>query len=181
MNVNCHNCQIMLFRYVYIGVGSNLGDREAALEFAASELENDLVQMRAVKSITSSPIYETEAWGMPDGTPAFLNQVLCLDTNLELGVLLDLMMEVEARHGRMRNGESGVYADRTLDLDILVAGNEVSDSNNLKVPHPRMSSRRFVLQPLCDLDSELHIPGTNATVLDLLSLCPKTPEVIKYK
>lgn len=171
----------MLFRYVYIGLGSNLGDREAALEFAASELENDLVQMRAVKSITSSPIYETEAWGMPDGTPAFLNQVLCIDTDLELHKLLDLLMEIEARHGRTRNGAPGVYADRTLDLDILVAGNEVSDSNNLKVPHPRISSRRFVLQPLCDLDSELHIPGTNGTVFDLLSQCSRTPEVMKYK
>lgn len=171
----------MLFRNVYIGLGSNLGDREATLSGAIDALEAELVEVKAVKSITSSPIYETEAWGMADGTPAFLNQVVCLETNLELSQILELLMGVEAKFGREReeNALAGVYNSRTLDLDILVAGKEVVNNNTLKVPHPRISMRRFVLQPLADLDPTLNIPGTKGTVSELLESCPELPEVKK--
>lgn len=171
----------MLFRNVYIGLGSNLGDRKAALSGAIDALEAELVEVKAVKSITSSPIYETDAWGMADGTPAFLNQVVCLETNLELSQVLELLMGVEAKFGREReeNALAGVYNSRTLDLDILVAGKEVVNNNTLKVPHPRISMRRFVLQPLADLEPTLHIPGTKGTVSDLLESCPELPEVKK--
>lgn len=169
----------MLFRNVYIGLGSNLGDREAILQEAIGELEAELVNIKSLKSLTSSYLYETEAWGMSEGTPAFLNQVLCVETDLELEQLLEILMKVEKTLGRIRseNKEEGVYHDRPIDLDILVAGNEVVDSMTLTVPHPRIGSRRFVLQPLFDLEPNLLIPGTNSSVEQLLENCPQLPEV----
>ncbi|HIB77040.1 MAG TPA: 2-amino-4-hydroxy-6-hydroxymethyldihydropteridine diphosphokinase [Flavobacteriales bacterium] len=166
----------MRFRTVYIGVGSNLGDRKAILEEGIALLERELVELKSIKSLTEAPIYETQAWGMPEGTPAFLNLVVAIDTDLELEDLLRLLLEVEKGCGRKR-GESKGYSDRTLDLDILLDGDTILKTLELEVPHPRMLERRFVLKPLSDLDSEMKIPGIKISVGEALEVCPKKPEV----
>ena len=91
----------MRMRNVYIGFGSNLGDREGTINSAISALEGELVEMRSIKSLTQSNIYETEAWGMPEGTPSFLNSVVCVETNLELLPLLEVLLKIEIDFGRI--------------------------------------------------------------------------------
>ncbi|PCJ82394.1 MAG: 2-amino-4-hydroxy-6-hydroxymethyldihydropteridine diphosphokinase [Bacteroidetes bacterium] len=166
----------MLFRTVYIGVGSNLGERKAILEEGIALLERELVEIKSIKSLTESPIYETQAWGMPEGTPAFLNLVVAIETDLELEDLLKILLEVEKECGRKRSETEG-YSDRTLDLDILLDGDTTLKTSDLEIPHPRLSERRFVLQPLADLDSGMVIPGSGMSVGEALEVCPKEPEV----
>jgi len=172
----------MLFRTVYISMGSNLGDRNALLAKGISLLERELVHLKSIKSITESPIYETQAWGMPEGTPAFLNLVVGIETDLNLKNLLTLILKVETDCGRKRNFANeetdNSYSDRTLDIDILLDGDVLLKTNDLIVPHPKLTERRFVLQPLADLDSKLIIPGENCTVESALRACPTTPEVL---
>ena len=173
----------MVFRTIYISVGSNLGNRVALLKEGISLLEKELVELKAIKSLTESPIYETEAWGMPEGTPAFLNLVLAIETDLKVEKLLSLLLDVEKECGRKRDKiqslarQSDSYASRTLDLDILLDGNVLMKTNNLTVPHPKLTQRRFVLQPLADLDAKMTIPGENCTVGEALTACPLQPEV----
>ena len=166
----------MRMRSVYIGLGSNIGGRESTINSAITAIEEELTETRSIKSLTISNIYETAAWGMPEGTRSFLNCVICVETDKQLEQLLDMLLEVEIKHGRIRN-ESEDYASRTLDCDILVAGDEVVSSEKLEVPHPRISTRRFVLQPLCDLDPNLHIPGAEKSVSELLNHCSDQPLV----
>jgi len=174
----------MLFRTIYISVGSNLGDRVALLTEGIALLEKELVELKAIKSLTESPIYETQAWGMPEGTPPFLNLVVAIETDVTLENLLPLLLEVERECGRERNltksegDHSDSYTNRTLDMDILLDGEVLLKTNNLIVPHPKLTQRRFVLQPLADLDSKMTIPGENCTVEEALGACPIKPEVL---
>ena len=163
-------------RNVYIGLGSNIGERELVLNSAIAAIEAELVESRSVKSLTTSNIYETEAWGMDDATPAFLNCVICVETDLDLKALLDVLLRIESSHGRIRKYGEG-YSNRTLDCDILLAGDEVINNENLKVPHPRISKRRFVLQPLCDLNPTLHIPGIDNDVSGLSKICSEETKI----
>lgn len=166
----------MGMRNVYIGLGSNIGERECTINSAITAIEEALVETRSIKSLTISNIYQTDAWGMPEGTPSFLNCVICVETDVELELILDMLLEIEIAHGRIRNESEG-YSSRTLDCDILVAGEERVMTSRLEVPHPRISSRRFVLQPLCDLEPNLQIQGTDKSVAELLKLCPVEPRV----
>ena len=126
---------------MYIGLGSNIGERELSLNSAITAIEAELVESRSIKSLTTSNIYETEAWGMDDATPAFLNCVVCIETDLDLEKLLVILLKIESSHGRNRNNKEG-YSNRTLDCDILLAGDEVINNENLQVPHPRIYKRR---------------------------------------
>ena len=166
----------MRMRNVYIGLGSNIGERELVLNSAIAAIEAELVESRSIKSLTTSNIYETEAWGMDDATPAFLNCVICVETDLDLKTLLDVLLRIESSHGRMRKYGEG-YSNRTIDCDILLAGDEVIKNENLQVPHPRISKRRFVLQPLYDLNPTLRIPGIENDVSGLLEICSDEPKV----
>ena len=130
----------------YIGLGANLGDRETAIRAAAELIGVDRL----------SSIIETEPWGYED-QPRFLNAVAELDTELPPRVLLELLLEVERQLGRKRSGPR--YGPRTIDLDLLLYGDEVIDEPGLTVPHPRLHERRFVLEPLAELAPELGIPG----------------------
>ena len=168
----------MLFRTVYIGVGSNLGNREDEIQAGISALEIELVERKAIKSLTTSPLYETEAWGMPPETPLFLNQVIALETNMDVTLLLKLLLHIENDLGRTRQGEG--YSNRTIDLDILLDRDLILKTKELMIPHPKIVERRFVLQPLSDLDSEMTIPGYNCTVEEALKICPKKPEVRRW-
>ena len=167
----------MNVRTVYLGLGTNLSDRHAWLDQGVAALEAALVERRAIQSMSMSPRYETEAWGMAEGTPAFLNMVVGVDTVMRLDTLLHVLLEIEREHGRVRDAGAEGYLNRTLDMDILCTSDgETWSSEDLVVPHPRMTSRRFVLQPLADLSPQLTV--ADLTVRAALEACPSTPEVV---
>ena len=130
----------------YVGLGANLGDREAQITRAAALLEASRL----------SPILETEPWGYVD-QPKFLNAVAELETGLEPRALLERLLEIERQLGRVRSSRR--YGPRTIDLDLLLYGAEVVDEPGLTVPHPRLAERLFVLEPLFVLDPGLFVPG----------------------
>lgn len=134
----------------YLGLGSNLGDRARNLAEAARRLASPggLTVLRA------SPLYETDPVGVTD-QPPFLNQVLEVETGLPAAELLARCLQVEAGLGRVRRERWG---PRTLDIDILLYGQEVIDEPGLQVPHPRLAERAFVLVPLLDLAPRLALP-----------------------
>jgi 2-amino-4-hydroxy-6-hydroxymethyldihydropteridine diphosphokinase len=130
----------------YVGLGSNLGDREGTILAAAERLGPHRL----------SPIVETEPWGYAD-QPRFLNAVAELETDRTPRGLLDRLLEVERELGRVREGPR--YGPRTIDLDLLLYGDAVIDEPGLTVPHPRLAERLFVLEPLLALDPGLFVPG----------------------
>src|SRR5262245_8554658 len=134
----------------YVGLGSNLGDREALLDGALA----GLAATPGVTLAAVSRIYETE----PVGTPqvAYLNTVAALDTTLDAHARLARLAELERAAGRRRSGERN--AARTLDLDLLLFGDARLDEPALVVPHPRLHERAFVLAPLAELAPELVHP-----------------------
>ena len=134
----------------YVGLGTNLGDREATLR-RAIELLRERVDVLFVSSIR-----ETKPWG-PVDQPPFLNAAVEIETELTPRELLDLLLDVEGRLGRTREGPR--YGPRTIDLDLLVYGEEVLDEPGLAVPHPRLHERRFALEPLAELAPDLVVPG----------------------
>jgi 2-amino-4-hydroxy-6-hydroxymethyldihydropteridine diphosphokinase len=140
----------------YVGLGSNLGDREQVIRTAAETMG----------ATRLSEIRETEPWGYAD-QPLFLNAVAEVETELGPRVLLDELLDVERRLGRQR-GAGPSYGPRTIDLDLLLYGDEVIDEPGLTVPHPHLHERRFVLEPLVELDTELVVPG-RGRVSDLLA------------
>lgn len=137
---------------VYIGLGANLGDRERTIRTALDRLDAN----PAVEILRVSSLRETEPVGYAD-QPRFLNGVAALETTLGPRELLDLMLAVERDLGRTREGPR--FGPRTIDLDLLLHGQEVVDEPGLRVPHPRMAERGFVLEPLAELDPALHVPG----------------------
>lgn len=141
----------------YVGLGSNLGDREAALRSALELLGEDVVAV--------STLRETEPVGYLD-QPAFLNAAAALETALEPHALLERLLAVERELGRTRDGPR--FGPRTIDLDLLLYEDRVIDEPGLVVPHPRMAERRFVLEPLAELDPDLAVPG-RGRVADLLA------------
>lgn len=130
----------------YVGLGANLGDREPTIRRAAG-----LIGARRL-----STIRETEPWGVED-QPFFLNAVAELETELPPRALLDRLLEVERELGRIRDGER--YGPRTIDLDLLLYGDETIDEPGLTVPHPRLHERVFVLEPLAELAPHAVVPG----------------------
>lgn len=140
----------------YVGLGSNLGDRRAVLESA----------LAALAPRRASRLRETAPWGLAE-QPPFLNAVAELETDLAPDALLDLLLDLERRHGRIRAERWG---PRTLDLDLLLHGDHVLAEPGLEVPHPRLHERAFVLEPLAELDPDLNVPGRGrvATLLTAL-------------
>ena len=143
----------------YIGLGTNLGDRELNLRRALERLE-ELGPVRA------SSFRETDPVGVTD-QPKFLNAAAELATNLSPRELLERLLEIERGLGRDRATERR-WGPRVIDLDLLLFGEEAIDEPGLTVPHPRLADRRFVLEPLCELNEDLALPdGTR--VRDLLA------------
>lgn len=144
----------------FVGVGANLADRQATIE-RAIELLRAQVDVVAV-----STLRETAPWGYAD-QPVFLNGALEVETDLSARELLDVLLGVERELGRVRAGGPR-YGPRTIDLDLLVFGEEVVAEPGLSVPHPRLPERAFALEPLAELDPELVVPG-RGRVSDLLA------------
>ena len=139
----------------YIGVGANLGDREATIRAALAALPG---------VVGVSQLRETDPVGVVD-QPPFLNGAVAVETDFSPRELLDALLAVERELGRERRERWG---PRTIDLDLLLYGDETIDEPGLTVPHPRLHERRFALEPLLDLDPELAIPG-HGPVSDLLA------------
>ncbi len=144
-----------------IGLGSNLGDRRAVIEEALL----DVAAAPGVIVAKVSSFHETAPVGGPSGQGPFLNAAAVLETTLDPFALLHLLLEVEARHGRVRTVRWGL---RTLDLDLLLFDETVVDTPELIVPHPRLAERRFVLAPLAEIAAEAVHPITKRTVALML-------------
>jgi len=137
---------------VYVGLGSNLGDREATLREALRRL----AEIEGVAVVAVSSFRQTDPIGKVD-QPRFVNAAAELETSLAPRDLLDRLLEVERGLGRDRAKEER-WGPRTLDLDLLLYGNETVEEPGLEVPHPRLTERAFVLEPLLELDPDLRLP-----------------------
>jgi 2-amino-4-hydroxy-6-hydroxymethyldihydropteridine diphosphokinase len=145
----------------YVGLGANIGDRERTLREAVDALgAEEGIEVAAV-----STLRETDPVGVGE-QPRFLNGVAALETSLGARELLDRLLAVEQRFGRVR--VPGEHGPRTLDLDLLLYGDETIDEPGLALPHPRMHERRFVLEPLAELAPGLVVSG-RGTVESLLA------------
>jgi 2-amino-4-hydroxy-6-hydroxymethyldihydropteridine diphosphokinase len=151
-----------------IALGSNLGDR---LENLLHGL-NGLVEADGVDVVAVSDLYETAPVGGPDDQGAYYNAALMAETTLPAAELLALLHRLEAERERERIVHWG---PRTLDLDLLVHGDVVSDDPALQLPHPRQHERRFVLVPVCDVAPDLVHPRLGRTMSDLLADLPAEP------
>ena len=145
----------------YVGLGSNLGDREEAIRRALGLL----AASGEVRVVAVSSLRETDPVGYLD-QPRFLNGAAAVETELGPGDLLARLLAVEAELGRRRDGPR--FGPRTIDLDLLLYGSETVDEPDLVVPHPRLRERRFALEPLAELDPELELPDRRR-VSDLLA------------
>jgi len=146
----------------YVGLGANLGPREVTL-LRAVDL---LAAANGVEVVAVSQLRETAPVGVVD-QPPFLNGAVAIETSLAARELLDVLLDTERALGRVR-GER--WGPRTVDLDLLVYGEEIVDEPGLRVPHPRLAERRFVLEPLADLDPALLIPGLGTVSAALAAL-----------
>jgi 2-amino-4-hydroxy-6-hydroxymethyldihydropteridine diphosphokinase len=136
----------------YVGLGANLGDREATLRAALEQLAAE----PGVELVAVSSFHETDPVGYLD-QPRFLNAAAAVDTELRARELLGRLLAIEQRLGRTREGPR--FGPRTIDLDLLLYGEEEIDEPGLEVPHPRLHERLFALEPLAELDPELVVPG----------------------
>jgi 2-amino-4-hydroxy-6-hydroxymethyldihydropteridine diphosphokinase len=145
----------------FIGLGSNLGDRRAMLDGAISALKREPgVIVRNVSSFL-----ETEPVGGPRGQGTYLNAAAALETTLGPFELLHVLAEIEDRFGRLRTIRWG---ERTLDLDLLLFDDQIIDTPELTVPHPRLTSRGFVLEPLAEIAPDAIEPVSKRTIAELL-------------
>lgn len=145
----------------FVGLGSNLGEREALIRQALDEL----AALPDTTLIRVSSLYDTEPVGEIE-QPRFLNAVAMLDTELTARRLLWNLQRIEARLGRTRTQRWG---PRTMDLDLLLFGDQVIEEEDLRLPHSELARRAFVLVPLVELEPGLVIPPSGLTVVQLLA------------
>jgi len=151
-----------LTEIVYIGLGSNLGDREQFLAQAVHRLE----QLEGFELIALSAIYNTRPQDMPDDSPEFLNQVIRADYEYTPGELLRALEDIERELGREEKGEN---QPRTIDLDLLLFGDREINTDYLVVPHPQLLKRAFALIPLLQIDPELVHPKSGKPLADFVT------------
>jgi len=157
-------------KIVYLSLGSNLGDREANLRAAIDRLG------ALGKIVAVSSFYETEPVEFP-AQPWFLNCVVKLDTEKMPKQLLACMLRIEQQLGRRRVQKKG---PRTIDIDILLFGNSIIDTKGLTVPHPAMPERRFVLEPLAEMASDVRHPVLKRTIRELRDVLPPGQAVRRF-
>jgi 2-amino-4-hydroxy-6-hydroxymethyldihydropteridine diphosphokinase len=176
---------------VYILLGSNRGDRQGFISRAI-----DMIDLQAGSVCRKSALYETGPWGFEDPTP-FLNQVVEIDTTLRPEDLLEQLLTIETKLGRIRpfdgcgcgiplsiapgggheNAEPPAYAGRTIDLDILFYGQQLVFTDLLMIPHPRLHERRFTLVPMNELSTEFIHPLLKKSMAALLRDCTDSSKV----
>lgn len=155
---------------IYLGIGSNLGNRQANLDRAITMLSERMKVGRI------SSVYDTEPLGNPD-QPRFLNMVCQAVTYLTPGGLLTLAKGIESKMGRV--GKTG--QPRIIDIDILLYGNIVMNTPELVIPHPRMTRRAFVLVPLAEIAPDLVLPGDGRTIKELREAMKEVQGVFKLE
>ncbi len=146
----------------FIGLGANIGDAGRQIRLAIDELK----QLPDTHLVLSSGMYRSAPLGYAD-QPDFLNAVACVDTGLSAARLLELLQEIEQRQGRERPFAN---APRTLDLDLLLYGEEIRTTPELMLPHPRMHERAFVLKPLLEIAPHAILPERGAAAVWLARL-----------
>lgn len=129
----------------YLGIGSNLGDKRENINQAIRQISR-----KTGKVLRQSDYYESSPWGF-ESENDFVNVVVLIETNLEPLDLLANLQEIEKNSGRTEKSDKGVYADRIIDIDILLYDDRVIDLPELKVPHPHMKTRDFVMKPLNEI------------------------------
>ena len=154
----------------YLLTGSNMGERKEYLQIA-----NNLVEQRCGKIVQQSAIYETEPWGLLE-QPAFLNQVIAIQTALLPVELMNHLLKIEELIGRVRTVKLG---PRIIDLDILMYDQLIVDTPTLQIPHPSLPMRRFALTPLNEIAPKLLHPILQKTISTLLLACTDSSNVQK--
>jgi 2-amino-4-hydroxy-6-hydroxymethyldihydropteridine diphosphokinase len=159
-----------------VALGSNLGDRFENLRAARGQItELAMVQ----PPVVSSAIYETEPVGCEPGASRFLNTIIEFDYRGDPERLLEKLFRIEESLGRKRDHQKNV--SRTIDIDLLYSGDRRINNERLQLPHPRMHQRKFVLQPLVDIQPELVLPGQTRTVRELLAELKEPSDVIRLR
>ncbi len=148
----------------YVALGSNLGDREANMKRAVEELG----RREGISVAEMSSFLETDPVGGPEGQEKYLNAAASLDTMLTPRELLDACMEVERELGRTRGADDERWGPRTMDIDILLYGDEIVHEPGFRIPHPRMHERMFVLAPLAEIAPDARHPILMMTADELL-------------
>lgn len=155
----------------YLLSGGNLGNREENLAQARKFIHELCGEIMAASSL-----YETAAWGKTD-QPAFLNQALAIKTNLNARQLIRRVLKAEKMMGRIREEK---YGPRIIDIDIILYNNEKHSYSFLKLPHPEMQNRRFVLVPLAEIAPGIIHPVLKKSITQLLDECPDKLPVNRY-
>lgn len=158
---------------VFLGLGTNLGNREENLEKALSRIKETIGPV-----IGSSSIYETEPWRF-ETEEQFFNMVVKVNTGLRPAVLMEEILNIESFLGRTRSINR--YTSRMIDIDILLYDQKVINDQQLKIPHPRMHERRFVLEPMCEIAWEEIHPVFGKSFATLLEECKDESKIGKIK
>lgn len=154
---------------IFISLGSNLGDRQSQIETAKS-----LLAEASIKIIMCSPLYISKAWGITD-QPDFYNQIIQVKTTLSPEDLMALLLDIELKMGRRRDGK---WKERSIDLDLLFYGKEIRRTRSLTIPHPMIETRNFILTPMMDLSPHLVHPILGQTIQELYLETPDDLEVL---
>ena len=157
----------------YVSLGSNKGDRIKSLSRA-----KELISARFGDIICSSGVYETTSWGFDSDN--FINQILKIETHFEPVQLLSLCLETEHELGRIRDNTGG-YASRTIDIDILFYDDMIVKQDNLKIPHPRLHERLFILVPMNEIAPDYLHPVIKKSIKELLESCADTGQIHRIK
>ena len=157
---------------VFLLLGGNLGDRELLIISAEDEMRKQIGDL-----VLKSSLYETKAWGR-EQQPNFLNKALGINSKLNAFEILKIIQNIEIKLGRKRVEHWGT---RTMDIDILFYENEIIDTEDLKIPHPLINMRKFVLSPLLEIIPDFIHPGLKKSVKELYLICEDKLEVTKIK